>query len=130
MSLNDPLGDALSHILNCEKIGRSECILKPASKVLINVLKILNEAGYVGTFGVIDDGKGKVIKLNLLGRINKCGAIKPRFSVTKDNFEKFEKRFLPARDIGVLLVSTSKGIMIHTKAKEKSYGGKLFAYCY
>ena len=60
----------------------------------------------------------------------KCGAIKPNFSVKKDGFEKFEKRYLPAKDFGVLIVSTSQGIMTHVEAKEKKLGGKLIAYVY
>ena len=71
--------------------------------------------------------KGGYLKINLLGSINAIGVIKPRFAVSVDEFEKFEKRFLPAQDMGIILVSTSKGIMTHTEAKNK-IGGKLFAY--
>ena len=50
--------------------------------------------------------------------------------IKKDGFEKFEKRYLPAKDFGIILISTTKGIMIHTEAKKKNMGGILFAYCY
>ncbi len=50
--------------------------------------------------------------------------------MTTEEFEKFEKRFLPAKDFGFLILSTSKGIMTHLAAKEKSIGGKLLAYVY
>ena len=130
MALNDPLSNALSHIINCEKIGRKECIIRPSSKLILEVFKILNEKGYLGSFKVVADGSKKSIILNLLGTINKCGVIKPRFGVKKDNFEKFEKRYLPAKDFGFLIVSTSKGIMTHNEAKEKGIGGKLLVYCY
>ena len=65
-----------------------------------------------------------------MGNLNKCGAIKPRYSVRKDGFEKFEKRYLPAKDFGIIFVSTPKGIMTHNGAKKKGLGGKLIAYCY
>ena len=85
---------------------------------------------YVGDFEEIEDGKGNIIKLNLLGKINKCGVIKPRYSVKKDEFEKFEERYLLARGMGILIVSTKWGIVTHNEAKKKNVGGKLLAYCY
>ena len=90
----------------------------------------MNENNYIGSFEEIDDGKGGVLKINLLSNINKCGVIKPRFSTKQNGFEKWEKRYLPAKDFGIILVSTPQGIMTHSDAKEKSTGGKLLAYCY
>lgn len=128
--MHDTLSIALSNILNAEKIGREFCLAKPFSKMLKEVLTIMNQKGYLGSFEVIEDGRGKLVKINLIGKINKCGAIKPRFSVERDGFEKFEKRYLPAKSFGILIVSTSKGMMTHTEAFEKKIGGKLIAYVY
>ncbi len=130
MSLNDPLSNALSAVLNAEKVGKNECILKNASLLLKEVFNILNRNHYVGTYTEATSTRGIVLKLNLLGNINKCGVIKPRFAVRKDNYEKFEKRFLPARNIGIIIISTSQGLMTHHEAKEKGIGGKVVAYCY
>jgi small subunit ribosomal protein S8 len=130
MSLNDPLSNAMSKIFNHEKIGKKECTIKPISNVMKKVLDIMNEEGYIGKYEETEDGRGNAIKLSLLGNINKCGAIKPRFSVTLKEYEKFEKRFLPSKDFGLLIISTSQGTMTHYKAKEKKLGGKLLAYCY
>lgn len=127
---NDPLAAALSKILNAEKVGRSDVVVRPASKMIQKVLTIMNEQGYIGSFENTEDGKGGHLVVNLLGNINKCGVVKPRFSTKKDEFEKWEKRYLPAKDFGVILVSTPKGIMTHNEAKENQTGGKLLAYCY
>jgi 8-oxo-dGTP pyrophosphatase MutT (NUDIX family) len=54
----------------------------------------MNKNGYIGSFEEIVDSKGNRLTINLLGKINKCGSIKPRFSVTLPEYEKFEKRFL------------------------------------
>ncbi len=126
----DLLADALTMIKNAEKVGKEEVIIKPISKLLRGVLDIMKREGYVGEYEVIDDGRGGVIKLKLLGKINDCGAIKPRFSVTVDEFEKFEKRFLPAYGFGILILTTSQGIMTHEEAKKKGIGGQLLAYVY
>ena len=69
-------------------------------------------------------------KFNCLGRINKCGPIKPRYPVKVDEFEDWEKKYLPSRDVGIMVVSTSKGVIAHKDAEEKNLGGRLLAFVY
>jgi len=128
--LNDPLADTMSLILNNEMIGRQDCIIKPTSKVVKEILKVMKENEFVGEFKEVEDSRGNYIQLKLIGNINKCGVIKPRYSVKSNDFEKFERRYLPAKDLGILFVSTPKGIMTHYDAKAKKTGGRLLAYCY
>lgn len=130
MSLNDPLANLLGTIYNAEMIGRKEVIVKPSSKVVNNILQILHDNHYIGLFKITTTNRGSYVKINLINRINKCGVIKPRFAVKNDEFEKFEKRFLTAKDFGIIIVSTNKGFMTHVEAKKKGLGGRLFAYCY
>lgn len=128
--LNDPLALALSKILNSEKVNKKEVLIKPTSKLIKTVLTIMNEKGFMGSFEETKDGKGNFLKVNLLGNLNKCGVIKPRFSTKYTEFEKWEKRYLPAKDFGFIIISTSQGIITHNQAKEKKLGGKLLAYFY
>jgi small subunit ribosomal protein S8 len=86
--------------------------------------------GYIGEFEFIDDGRAGKFKVQLLGRINKCGAIRPRFSVKTAKFEEWEKKFLPSREVGLLVVSTPSGVLSHKDAIEKRIGGKLLAFIY
>ena len=130
MSLNDVLANSLSHILNCERKGKKECLVRPISKILLSILQILIENKYIGDYDVVDIGGGGIIKINLLGNINGCGVVKPRFSITKNNYEIFEKGYLPAKGFGLFVVTTSNGVMEHKKALDKGIGGKLVAYCY
>lgn len=130
MSLNDTLANSLSYIVNMERIGAKECVIKPSSKIMKKVLEVLHECGYVGEITETESSRGKQLTVSLLGRINNCNVVKPRFSVTLDTFTKYEKRFLPAKDFGVIIVTTNQGIMTHSQAKEKHIGGKLLAYCY
>ena len=128
--LNDPLANVMSIILNNEEIGRSECMIKPSSKIIKEVLKVMKTNGYIADFKEVEDSRGNYIKLDLNGSINKCGVVKPRYSVKVIDIEKFENRYLPAKDLGLLFVSTPKGIMTHYDAKAKKLGGRLLAYCY
>ncbi|MBW2991150.1 30S ribosomal protein S8 [Candidatus Woesearchaeota archaeon] len=130
MSLNDPLSNVLSYIDAYERAGKKEVITRNNSKTIRKVLSIMQDHKYLGGFEEIKDSKGSFLKIHLIGSINKTGVVKPRFSVKKDSFEKFEKRFLPAKDFGILIISTSQGMMTHTEAKKKEIGGRLISYCY
>jgi small subunit ribosomal protein S8 len=120
----------MSAVLNYEKSSKKEIVINPVSKIIKHVLNILNENGYVGKYDEMTEAKGGFIKLYLLGNINKCGVIKPRFAVTLQEFTKFEKRYLPAEGVGIIIISTPKGLMTLSEAREKKTGGRLIAYCY
>lgn len=127
---HDPLADALSLIKNAEHSGKIECLINPSSKIIGRVLNVMQENGYINEFEFIEDGRAGIFKIRLNGKINNCNVIKPRFSVGKKEFEKFESRFLPAKDFGVMIVSTTKGVISHIKAKNLEVGGRLLAYVY
>jgi len=126
---HDLLSDVLYSISNAEKIGKKVCVV-PASNLVKNVLKVIQDSGYIGSFEFIDDGKSGNFQIELLGKINKTRSIRPRFSVKSDTFEKWESRYLPAKNFGILIVSTSKGVMSQKDAQEKEIGGRLLAYIY
>ncbi len=126
----DTLANGLTVIVNNEMRNKRECIISPASKLLGRVLRVIQLNGYIGEFEFIDDGRTGKFKVQLLGRVNDCGAIRPRFPVKVEEFEEWEKKFLPSRDVGLLIVSTSKGVMSHREAKEKRMGGRLLAFVY
>jgi len=126
----DTLSNGLTIIMNNEMRNKPDCIITPASKLLGRVLRVMQLNGYIGEFEFIDDGRAGKFKVQLFGRINKCGAIRPRYSVKADELEEWEKRFLPARDVGILVISTSHGVVSHREAKEKKIGGRLLAFIY
>ncbi len=130
MTMMDTLANGLTTIMNNEMRNKRECVISPASKLLGRVLRVMQLNGYIGEFEFVDDGRVGKFMVQLLGRVNKCGAIKPRFSVRSDEFERWEKRFLPSRDIGVLVVSTSHGVFSHREVKKKEIGGRLLAFVY
>ena len=130
MSVNDPLLNALATIMNNELRNKRECVVNPASKMIGHVLRLLQKKGYIGQFEFVDDGRFGKFKIQLLGRINKCGAIRPRYYAKVEKLEEWEKQFLPSRELGILILSTSKGIVSHEEAKGKKIGGQLIAYVY
>jgi len=121
----DIIADTLNEIMNAKRAGKSSIITKKHSKVLIGVMKIAKENNYILDYKI--DGTKMEITA---GELNECRAIKPRFNVTLGSYDKYMRRFLPARNMGIIIVSTNKGLMTHIEAIEKNLGGALIAYFY
>lgn len=130
MALNNTLANVLSAIDNSERVFQKEVQLSNNSKVIRKVLEILQTRGYIQGYAVEEDGRGGLLSVRLAGTINRVGVITPNFSVKLSEYQKFEKRYLPARGFGIIVVSTSRGMMTHEEAKELGIGGRLIAYCY
>ena len=130
MVKNNPLANVLSAINNHEKVSHRNVTLRENSKTIRKVLDILRDEGYVREYAVIEDGRGGQINIFLPGTINKVGVVTPNYPVKRMDYPKYEKWYLPARDFGILVVSTSQGMMTHNQAKELGIGGRLIAFCY
>jgi len=127
---HDPLSDAMCMIKNAETAGKRDCLIKPSSQLVGRVLKVMQDNGYIGNFEYIEDGRAGKFRVSLNGNINNCGVIKPRYSVKNNDLARFEARFLPAQAFGVLIITTTKGVVSHAIAKGIGLGGKLLAFVY
>jgi small subunit ribosomal protein S8 len=130
MTLTDPISNALNTIYNNERRRKRECIVWPASKLMGQVLRVMQKNGYIGEFEFIDDGRAGKYRIQLLGRVNKCGVIKPRYAMSVPEIEQWEERYLPSREVGVLIVSTPRGVVSQAEARTAKTGGRLLAYVY
>jgi len=130
MVLLDVLSNALTMIKNAEAVGKREVVLWPINKLTYNVLRVMQKYGYIGDIEYIDDGRGGKLRVQLLGKINDVGAIKPRYPVKVGEIMEWARKYLPARQIGILIISTSQGVMSHLEALERRVGGVLIAYVY
>ena len=123
----DIVADALNMMRNAKKARKEIVKVNRTSKLLIEILKIMKQHGAVKKYKI--DLKNKFVEITL-GDFMECKAIKPRFTVKKDQIEKYKRRYLPARNIGAIIISTNKGLMIHEEAFEEAIGGSLIAYFY
>jgi len=130
MTRLNTIADGMSALKNAGDTGKSEVTIEPASKLLGAMLRIMQEAGYISGFEFIEDGRGGQLKVHLTGKINKCGAICPRFSVQLDEMEFWEKQYLPGKNFGLMILSTSHGVMSHVQARQEGIGGELLGYVY
>jgi len=130
MTGKDPVSDALAGLDNAESVGHLSYAVTPASNLIGSILEVLYDRGYIDGFEYVEDGKAGEFEVELKGAINRCGAVKPRYSAGADEFEQWEKQYLPARDYGTLIVTTSRGVMSHYDAREEGVGGQVIAYVY
>jgi small subunit ribosomal protein S8 len=127
---HDLLNDALVQLRHADQQGRAHVEIAPTSKLIGEVLRIFKEHQYIQEFTFLPDGQGGKFDVTLSRRINSCGVIKPRLSVAARAMERFEARYLPAQDFGLLVLSTNQGVLAHSKARELGIGGRLLAYVY
>lgn len=124
------LADALKTMSNAEKRGKRQVKIRPASKVIIKFLQVMQKHGYIGEFELVDDHRSGKIVVELNGRINKCGVISPRFDVPVKEIEKWVGNLLPSRQFGKIVLTTTFGIMDHEEARRKHTGGKVLGFFY
>ncbi|MCK5039564.1 MAG: 30S ribosomal protein S8 [Candidatus Aenigmarchaeota archaeon] len=127
--MHDPIADCFSAINNAEKAGKKDIVIRHGSNSIRNILKIMKENDYLADFKEEKTYNDVVFHLTLKGNINKCRIIKPRMPVKKNEYIKYEKQYLPAVDVGHLIVSTPKGIVSHKTVLGKE-GGVLMGFIY
>ena len=132
----DLISKTFNEIMNAMNAGKFELEASPVSNLLIDVLKIMKDEGYIDyslgkkkSSSKKGNGEFPSVKIKVK-RLNECRAIRPRFHFQSDELEKYLRRYLPSRDLGIVIVSTDKGLMNHREAVERGFGGILLAYCY
>ncbi len=125
----DVLADTINKIKVYESKGMYECDV-PSTKLIRSVLEAMKAHEYVNGYDEVKEGRFKKLRIKLSKKINDIGVIKPRYPVTLGTFQKFEERYIPSVHFGILVVSTSQGIMTNREAKEKRLGGRLLLYVY
>lgn len=121
----DIISDALNKIMNAKKARKHTVELIYHSKLLSSIFAIAKLKGYIKSYKV--ENKKMIVEID---KLNYCRAVKPRYTVKVEDMDKYAKRYLPAKNFGIIIVSTSKGLMTHQTAEEKNIGGSILAYFY
>jgi small subunit ribosomal protein S8 len=127
MNNQDPIADMLTRIRNANRVGR-RLVLIPKSKICSGIAQVLKDEGYIEEFDVVDDGRQ--------GRLR----VKLKYSMSGEKvIHEIDRQSKPGRRIyrhvgdlprvlngmGIVVVSTSKGVMSDRKAREENVGGEL-----
>ena len=121
----DIISDGLNQIMNAKVAGQINVTLRNHSKFLQNILAIGKLKGYISEYSVTP--KGLFVEFKTL---HKCKAVNPRYVVKVKDIDKYMRRYLPARGMGILVISTSNGLITHQTAIDKKIGGSIIAYFY
>ena len=124
------LADCLKSIINAEKRGKRQVLIRPSSKVVLRFLRLMQKHGYIGEFEVVDDHRSNKIVVDLNGRLNKCGVISPRFDISLVDLDQVTTNILPSRQFGYVFLTTTYGILDHEEARKRHTGGKLLGFFY
>ena len=127
MAINDPLGDLLTRIRNAQQ-RRSSKVVSPASNLRTRVLDVLAEEGYIRGYTRVDRKAGTSELEIELKYTNGQPAIREIERVSTPG----RRVYSPVRDIptvanglGVAILSTPKGVMTDTRAREENVGGEI-----
>ena len=126
MSMTDPIADMLVRIKNAAAVGKPT-VKMPSSKIKLAIANVLKDEGYIGGARVTEDGAKAELEIVLkyfegkpvierLQRVSRSGLRQYR---GKDELPKV------LNGLGIAIISTSKGIMTDSKARQQGVGGEV-----
>ena len=130
MQISDTIADLLTRVRNAST-AKHATVDVPASNVKKAITQILTDEGYVKSFQIIEDGKQGIIRITLKYGENKAPVISGLRRISKPGLRIYSScADMPKvrGGLGVVIVSTSKGIMTDKKARELNVGGEILAY--
>ncbi len=130
MPATNIIANLFSTIYNNEMRRKQLCITAPVSNLALHILEVMKKHNFIQDYQYVNDGKGGKVVVKLSARINKCNAISPRLSISKDGYDEYDRQYLPSYTRGILIVSTPLGVMSHHEARSKGVGGVLLGYVY
>lgn len=132
MSMTDPIADMLTRIRNANMVSH-ETVEIPASKLKIELAKLLKSEGFIADYEVKEDGKFKSIVVTLKYDERRKPVISKLERISKPGLRSYSKaKNLPKvlGGLGVAIVSTSKGLLTDRKARKENIGGEVLCYIY
>jgi small subunit ribosomal protein S8 len=131
--MTDPIADYLTRLRNAIK-AKHRVVEVPASNVKKEITKILFDKGYILNYKFVDEGPQGTIKIALkYDLVNKVNSIKSLTRVSKPGLRKYVGyREMPRviNGLGIVILSTSQGVMTDKEAKDLKLGGEVLCYIY
>jgi small subunit ribosomal protein S8 len=126
-SISDPIADMLTRMRNAIKAGHLKVDM-PSSKMKIAIARILKDEGFIKNFKVIDDNKQKLLRLYLKYTPTNQSAILNLKRISRPGrrvYKGAEELHPIFNNIGIWILSTSKGVITNKAAKKLNIGGEV-----
>ena len=130
MNVSDPIADMLTRVRNASRARHTEVIV-PASRTKREIARILKEEGFIADVREEQDGPTAVLRLTLKYVDGKVSVVSGLKRISKPGLRVYaQKTDIPRvlGGLGIVIVSTSKGIMTGAQAKQAALGGEILAY--
>ena len=127
MNNQDPIADMLTRIRNANRVGR-RMVLIPKSKICVGIAAVLKDEGYIEEFDVVDDERQGQIRVKL--KYSMSGE-KVIHAIDREStpgcrvYRAVDELPKVLNGMGIVVISTSKGVMSDRKAREANVGGEL-----
>lgn len=132
MNTTDPIADMLTRIRNASTVSH-ETVDIPASKLKVELARVLKEEGFIADYAVKEEGKFKVITITLKYDMNRKPVITKLERISKPglrHYSKAKKLQKVLGGLGVAIISTPKGLLTDRKARKENVGGEILCYVY
>jgi small subunit ribosomal protein S8 len=130
MNVSDPIADMLTRVRNASRARHTEVIV-PASRTKREIARILIEEGFIAGVREEQDGPSQLLRLELKYVDGKVPVVSGLKRISKPGLRVYARKTDIPRvlgGLGVVIVSTSKGIMTGTQARQAELGGEILAY--
>jgi small subunit ribosomal protein S8 len=129
MNVSDPIADMLTRIRNASQAHHEE-VLVPASRTKLAIASILRDEGFIEDFSQSQEGPTAVMRIRLkyVGKVPVVSGLK---RISKPGLRVYAPKTEIPRvlgGLGLVIVSTSQGIMTGTQARKAQLGGEILAY--
>ena len=128
----DPIADMLTRIRNANTV-KHPSVEVPASKLKIELVKLLKEEGFIADYEVQEKGQFKVIVISLKYDVNGKPVITKLEKISKPGLRHYSKAKNLQKvlgGMGIAVVSTPKGLLTDRKARKENVGGEVLCYVY
>ena len=128
--MTDPIADMLTRIRNANQMRYKE-VEVPASKMKLEIARILKEEGFINDYKVKKNNVQNIIVLSLKYGQNKERVITGLKRISKPGLRVYAKATEVPRvlnGLGIAIISTSKGLMTDKEARRNNLGGEVLAY--
>ena len=128
----DPIADMLTRIRNAG-MARHNKVEMPSSKLKCQLARVLKEEGYIIDYSEREEGKFKILTVEVKYEVENQPIIKKLQRVSKPGLRVYKKaKNLPKilNGLGVAIISTSKGLLSDRKARSEKVGGEVLCYIY